>query len=512
MVKSRSYWTALVCSTVILCGCVAGPQRRVERRPKLPPRASASAVDALRAELEYLFDDPSFSNAYWGVYIKSLDNGQVLYTRNECKGFMPASNMKLYTTAVALARLGPEFRFETQLLCTDADLQDGVINGDLYVLGSGDPSFAGRFHEGNPLAPLEAWAENLKARGVTAIEGNVVGDDDVLDDEYIAESWYYTYISDWYAAESGGLCLNDNCYNVYVSPGASVGDPVSIRTVPPQIYGQFIISATTAADGGRNTITLSRRVDTNIIQVEGSLPLGSEEMKKYVSVHNTTLFFTSVLKNVLESAGIEISGEPKDIDDLDKGLYGSAAMTLLDQYESPPLSEIIKAINKPSQNLYADQLLKTLGARFGKEGSFSEGFEVVKAFFDENGIDSNGLAMADGSGLARIDLVQPRQTAGLLEAMYRHRYFPYYFESLPIAGVDGTIRRRMKGTRAEGNVHAKTGYINRVRCLSGYVATLDGEMLVFSMMANNYTVPTSLANRLQDQVCERLANFTRKSW
>jgi len=510
MVKTRFYWTGLLCSMLLAWGCAGAPQRRDERQAGIPTRRPASAVDALRSELEYLFNDPSFGNAHWGVFIKSLDNGQILYTRNEQKGFMPASNMKIFSTAVALARLGPDFRYETQLLSTDPRVQDGVINGDLYVVGSGDPSFAARFHDDNPLAPLEAWAQTLKAQGITRVEGDLIGDDDLFDDQYIAESWSYGYLSDWYAAESGALCLNDNCYDVYVSPGSATGAPVHVRTVPPNVYGEFVVSATTASPGTRGRIRVGRQVDTNTFTIRGRLPLGDEETKQYVSVHNPTLFFVSVLKDVLENAGIEVAGEPRDIDDLDKRRYDTSKMALLAQYDSVPLSEIIKAVNKPSQNLYADQLLKTLGARFGERGSFAQGCEVVKAFLDEQGVDSNGLAMTDGSGLARTDLVQPRQTAGLLEVMYRHPHFPYFFESLPIAGVDGTIRSRMKGTRAEGNVHAKTGYISRVRCLSGYVTTLDGEMLLFCLMANNYTVPTALANRLQDQVCERLANFSRK--
>ena len=505
----RFFIACLIGLSTLLGGC-AGIPRPAGTTDKARGYDPASPVSALRAELDEIFQDPSFHNAYWGVAIKSLDNGQVLFTLNDTKGFIPASNMKMYTTAAGLARLGPEFRYETRLLSTDPDLQDGVIDGDLYVLGSGDPSFAGRFHEGDPLAPFAGWIDTLKALGIQEIQGDIVGDDDVFDDEHIPESWYYTYLSEWYAAESGGLCLNDNCCTITLSPGAQIGDLVQIDTVPPAVYGEFIITATTAPEDTRARIRVLRRIDTNLVQIDGRLPQGGREVIEEVSVHNTTLFFVTVLKDALQKAGIPVSGQPRDIDDLDKSRFEPDRMKLLARYQSPPLSEIIRAINKPSQNLYADQLLKTLGARFGEEGSFSEGYQVVKEFLDESGIDSNGFFMIDGSGLGRIDLVQPRQTLGLLETMHRHPNASFYYESLPIAGVDGTIRRRMKGTLAEGNVHAKTGYINRARSLSGYVTTLDGERLAFCMMVNNYTVPTSLANRLQDQVCERLANFTRK--
>ncbi len=492
---------------LLLAGCATLPR---EERQAHKIRPAARSVADLRAELESIFNDPSFDNAFWGVSIKSLANGQTIYTRNEAKGFMPASNMKLYSTAVSLALLGPEYRYETCLYSTDADLLDGIVNGDLIVVGSGDPSFSGRFHEGNPLAPMQEWGAALRSNGIQRVTGRIIADDNLFDDELIPESWYYTYLSDWYAAESSALCLNDNCYTVHISPGEAEGDPVKVRTVPPGVYGEFVVSATTSSQGTRSRIRVERGVDTNRITVRGWIPMGATEEANEVTIHNPSLFFATLLKEVLTGQGIAVDGDPVDVDDLLETLPPAEQMARLASYQSPPLSEIIKAVNKPSQNLYADQLLKTLGARFGKEGSFAQGYEIVKGFLDEQGIDSNGLMMIDGSGLGRADLVQPRQTLGLLETMYRGPYFPAFYESLPIAGVDGTIRSRMKGTKAEGNVHAKTGYINRVRCLSGYVTTLDGETLAFCMMANNYTVPTSLANRLQDRVCERLANFSRK--
>lgn len=503
-------WTAGLClALLLLSGSVFAQTRTQSRQSREIPSAPAT-LESLREELDYIFDDPSFANAYWGVSIRSLDNSQLIYARDEYKGLMPASNMKIYSTAAALLLLGPDFRYETKLYSTDPNPRDGVIRGDLYVLGSGDPSFAARFHKGNPLAPLQAWAKELKSKGIRRIEGNIVGDDDVFDEVGAHSSWNYGYLSSWYAAESAGLCLNDNCYDVFVSPGNAVGQIAKVRSIPPAVYGDFVIGAKTTERGSRSNITVHRRLDTNIFDIKGTVPMGSSESKFYVTVHNPTHFFVTVLKDVLENAGIEVAGKPYDIDDLDKSQFDLSSMKLMATYQSPPLMEIIQAVNKPSQNLYADQLLRTLGYRFGSIGSFEEGAKVVQAFLENQGIDTTGFAMADGSGLSRNNLVTPHQTVALLETLYRHDYFSYFLESLPVAGVDGTIRSRMRGTRAEGQVYAKTGFINRVRCLSGYVTTLDGETLAFSLMTNNYTVPTSVANRLQDQVCERLSSLTRK--
>jgi len=348
----------------------------------------------------------------------------------------------------------------------------------------------------------------MRTLGIRQVTGNIIGDDDIHDDTRFAESWYYSYLDRWYAAQPGGLCLNDNCYDIFVSPGEKVGAPVRVRTNPPRVFGEFVVSATTGPEGSGNRLRFSRKIDTNIYTVSGSLAIDRRRVEENVSVHNPTLFFTTLLKHVLEEKGIAVGGDPKDIDDVDKSEYQVGSMKPLADYHSPTMCEIIKAVNKPSQNLYADQLMRTVGQKFGEGGTYDGGYEVIKDFLESSGIDADGFYMDDGSGLGRINLVQPRQTAGLLETMARREDFACFYDSLPIAGVDGTIRNRMKGTRAEGNVRAKTGYINRARSLSGYVTTLDGETLIFCMMANNYTVPTSVANRLQDTVCNRLANFT----
>jgi serine-type D-Ala-D-Ala carboxypeptidase/endopeptidase (penicillin-binding protein 4) len=490
---------------VILCSCTGishyGPS------PKY--KFADPQVRTLRRQLNGLFNDPAFANAHWGVMIKSLDSGELLYSRLASKGFLPASNMKLFPTATGLAKLGPDFTWETRLLAR-GPIENGILKGDLYVLGSGDPSFSSRFHDGDPLAPFKAWAQELRKRGISKIEGGIIGDDDCFDDDALAWGWDHGYLHRWYAAETNGLCLNDNCYLLRITPGKSDGAAVSIDCTPPLVYGELVVNATTLDKDTEPSISIARAANGNRIVVSGAMPSGGKAKAYSVSVHNNTLFFTNVLKRVLMDSGIAMQGAPLDIDDLNKSAYSPDKMTLLASYNSPPLSRIIASINKPSQNLYSEQLHKTLGARLGGEGSFDGGYEVIKQFLEEEGVDASGLRMADGSGLSRLDLVQPQHIIGLLEVMHRHKDFAVFYDSLPIAGVDGTIRRRMRDTSAQGNVHAKTGFIGRVRSLSGYVTTRDGEMLAFSMMTNNYTVPTAKANRIQDKACELLADFSRR--
>jgi len=213
---------------------------------------------------------------------------------------------------------------------------------------------------------------------------------------------------------------------------------------------------------------------------------------------------------MLEANGIKVNGEPKDIDDIKPRNEFTTIYQTLNTNTSIPLSEIIKIINKKSHNLYAEQVLKTIGKELGGSGTVSKAIEIEKRFLSNIGIDPEKIMIVDGSGLSRLNLVTPLQVTTLLTYMYRHKYWKEFYNSLPIAGVDGSLENRMRNSKAANNVRAKTGYVNYVRSLSGYVTSKDGEMFVFSMIVNHYTVPTSLANNIQDLVCNRLANFSRK--
>ena len=528
-------------------------------------------LQRLRGQLTLLFSDPAFANAQWGVMIRSVGPGETLFSLNDEKGFMPASNLKIFTTAAALDRLGPDFQYETNIFfegtlppeftatlpfaaaggasgamrppngrtsltlsapngrasvslsgpasgtpggptsetLTALTLKDGVLRGSLVVVGSGDPSFSGRFHHGNSLAPLEAWARGLQERGVRKIEGDILLDDSVLDGEAIPEGWSYNYLTDWYAAEIAGLCLNDNCQDICVTAGDKEGEPVRVRVEPPPAYGEIVVSAVTAPARAHSALSFRRDPAGNTIEVFGRLALDAKPCREAVTVHNPTLFFGHHLAAALARAGIELKGAVRDLDDLDQRPLPPGNRTLLATYASPPLAEIIKRTNKDSQNLYAEQILRTLGARRGGAGGVEEGFRAAKAFLERNKINSKGFQMVDGSGLSRLNLMQPRQAVGLLEAMTRHPAFQAFYDSLPVAGVDGSMNGRMRRSRAGGNLRAKTGSIKGVVALSGYVSTRDGELLAFSMIANNFTVPEAMAKRVIDRACECLAEFSR---
>ncbi|MDE3058441.1 MAG: D-alanyl-D-alanine carboxypeptidase/D-alanyl-D-alanine-endopeptidase [Bacteroidota bacterium] len=484
----------------LVAGCATAP-------PMKEAAVSLSPIDRLRSELAVKFDDPNFFNANWGVVIQSLKTGEIIYERNENKSFMPASNMKLFTTSAALTSLTPDFHYYT-MLATNGTISNGILHGDVFLKGSGDPTICGRFNGGDVLQTFDGWADSVKALGVNAIDGNLVGDDDSFDEEFYGDGWDANYETDWYAAQFGGIVFNDNCVDMTITPSDSIGKPASVTWNPPTNYITVVNETVITPPDSNYYISFYRERGTNKVHVRGNFPVNKPVWHESIAADNPTLYAMTVLKEEFERRGIKVDGVPEDIDDV-AAVPNYDSTLHLASYTSPALSQIVKAINKPSQNLYAEQLFRTMGMVYYGKGGMRTGRYVANPIFTSWGMDTTRMRMIDGCGLSRLDLVSPANIVALLTGMYRGKYFQPFYESLPIAGVDGSLRNRMKGTAAENNVHAKTGFIGYVRSLSGYVTSLDGEIFAFSMMANHYTVPTSMAEKIQNDVCVLLASFSR---
>lgn len=494
----------LFLAAVVISGCSSSTLvKETESAP--------SPVVTLRNELAARFDDPEFFNAFWGVKIQSLKTGRIIYEKNQNKSFMPASNLKLYTTSAALTKLTPEFRYVTKLE-TDGTVENGVIDGNVYMKGSGDPSICGRYNGGNVTLTFQQWADSLKAEGICEIKGNIVGDNSAFNGSDYGAGWAADYETDWYAAQIGGIVFNDNCVDMTVTAGDSVGARANISWNPDTKYIKVINETVTTPPDSNPPgyyITFHRAWRSNVVHVSGNFPINKPAWHESISVDKPALYAVTVLKEVLEQEGIKVDGKPEDIEQAAvKPDYAGA--TTLATYTSPELSVIVKSINKRSQNLYAEQLFRTMGMVFFGHGNMRTGRYVAYPLYSSWGIDTNRIQMHDGCGLSPDDMVSPSTTVDVLTAMYHGKDFQPFYESLPIAGVDGSLRHRMRGTAAQNNVHAKTGTIEHVSSLSGYVTDRDGEMFVFSMMVNHFTVPTSLAEKALDGVAERLANFSAR--
>lgn len=485
-----------------LTGCAA----RGRAAAGVPARA-ADSLEYLRADLGRIFADPALAGSQWSVEVLSLDRGEILFAFDATRLVMPASNNKILTAAAALTRLGPEFRYETRLLARGA-VEEGTLQGDLIVVGSGDPATAPGFHDGDPFGVFRQWAALLRDRGIRRIAGAIVGDGRAIPPPLIGRGWEWDDLAYAYAAPVSALQFNENAYTLEVAPGEAEGLPATARCLPLPDYVKLDARVTTAPAGTRGTLAIQRGEESESIIVHGSIALQAKPDRTTLAVEIPTRYYLAALKKALQEEGIDAAGaEIRVLDGTDEAI--PTGTELWSKHLSPPLSEILKPLLKVSQNLYAETLVRTLGLAARQDGSFDAGRQVVQESLSAMALVPGTYAYADGSGLSRHNLVSADHLIRVLRYMYRHPYFPYFYDALPIAGVDGTIRGRLKGTKAENNVRGKTGTIAYVRCLSGYVRTGEGEMLAFAMLANNFLAPNRAVEYVQDSALERLANFHR---
>ncbi|KAF0141199.1 MAG: D-alanyl-D-alaninecarboxypeptidase/D-alanyl-D-al anine-endopeptidase [Stygiobacter sp.] len=470
------------------------------------PQSTVNQLAELRDQLDDFFGDQSFNNAFWGVMVKSLKTGEVIYRRNADKLFTPASNMKLFTSAAAFLILGANYKYQTSFFANGEFLR-GTLKGDLVIQGSGDPTFSNLFFSGSATKVFEDWADTLKAKGIYEITGDIFGDDSYFDNVGFGKGWSLDYESSWFAAPSGSLSFDDNLTEIRIEP-SEINFPAKITVVPETNFVTIIPKVITADESAESDVKVTRVRGTNLITASGQIAKGSKAIIEHVSISNPAMYFLTVLREVLEKRGIIIRGKVARLDDAGKNVDQNNLIPIF-KHHSVPLRLIIREMNKNSNNFYAEQILKTIGMEEKDLGTVDNGVKACKNLFNDMGINSESMVMADGSGLSRLNLVTPRQIINLLAYMYKNEEFEKYYESLPIAGIDGTMADRMKRTVAEGNVHAKPGFNEFVSALSGYLRTTSGEPLVFSMIVNNYLTPPALANYIHDSVCQRLINFNR---
>jgi D-alanyl-D-alanine carboxypeptidase/D-alanyl-D-alanine-endopeptidase (penicillin-binding protein 4) len=475
------------------------------------------AVRELRADLNTIFGSPINERGVWAVDIRAVDSGERLFELNSGRLMMPASNMKILTLAVAADSLGWDYRFTTTLEARGT-ISSGVLHGDLVVKSNGDPTVNTR--NGRAAAVIDKWAQALRAAGIDSVDGRIIGDDQAFDDEWIGAGWAWDYLQYDYAAPVGALEYNEDFATLTIAPASDVGGRPLVQLQSGSGL-ELVNHATTGAEGSANTIDYRRHLDRPVIEVTGSVPLGGKTDTRSVAVVNPTLFFAEALKSELSSRGIAVNGPAVDFDDVAAEFlspngttnHGESAptSTLIAKTESPPLHEIATVLMKISQNLYAETLLKAVGAMANGLGTTEGGRIAARKTLSAWGIKTDSYVIYDGSGLSRYNYITAGTVVDVLLHMYtdpRHR--DRFLPALPIAGKDGTIATRMRGTRAEGNAIAKTGSISNARSLSGFVKTRDGEMIVFSILANDFVIPSATITAMADLAVESLANFTRK--
>ena len=490
-------------------GCAAHAAAQIQTAP--PSRAAVEAVRDLRLQLSTVFNAPVMARGVWGVHVRSLDRGDVLYDLAGHKLMMPASNMKILTLAAAAERFGWDHVFTTTIE-TAAPVENGVLLGDLIVRGGGDPTISARGKRNERV--FDEWASALRQAGITSVHGRIVGDDQAFDDQGVGPGWAWDYLEAGYAAPSGALQYNENTANLTVTPAATIGEPAAVQLAPGS--GLTVINRVRTGEGAdsglRGSIDLRRRIDAPVLEVSGMIPLGAPPVARLVAVVNPTRFFVQSVKDGLAARGISISGDAVDLDDIGAEWAGgeAPARRVLLTTTSPPLREVATVLMKVSQNQYAETFLKALGAADSGLGTTIAGRQAAGQIFEGWGIPSDGFVIADGSGLSRYNYIAPATITSVLARVHadpRHR--DAFVATLPIAGKDGTISNRMRRSRAEGNAVAKTGSIANVRALSGFVKTRSGETLAFAILANDFVIPAATVTWIADLAVEILAAFDR---
>lgn len=398
--------------------------------PAMPAVAPVDSRTAIVRTADSVFHDPKFRTAAWGALIVDPATGDTLYSLNPRKLVMPASNMKVITAAVALHLLGPDFRFRTTFAARCAAGRSQCT--ELFVSGRGDPTVSARFHS-DPLAPLRAAADSLRARGVTQLAGPLVASGDAFPGSIYGYGWEFDDLGEDYGAGIDDLVFNEGL------------EAVEMLTAS----GPAIESANPARDPRQA--------------------------------------YLKALSVALRQRGISHDG----IVTSDSGRAAATPAETLFVMQSPPLSEVLGAMLKPSQNQIAEIVLRTIGLERTGVGRADSGARVVRRQLIEWGADSMEFSIRDGSGLSRHNYVTPATMVRVLSVMQRHPHAAVFYEALPAVGVSGTVQSWLRGTSAEGNAHGKTGTLGAVRAFSGYVRTAGGSTLIYSFICNNYLVPTS---------------------
>lgn len=462
-----------------------------------PAAAREPSPAVLKKRIEAVTGRAALAAGWWGIEVRSLRSGKVLYAQNAQRNFMPASTMKLVTTAAVLDALGPDERLRTTLETAGRLDAFGRILGDVHLIGRGDPNLSGRFAEGRATAAFEELAGALQALGVKRIEGRLVGNESLFSGERRGERWGWADLVWCYGSEISALYFNDNCIQLTAAPGEKVGDPARIEMSPASRYYTVSSTVTTSAAGAAEDMRLERDLGHMAFRLSGSVPLNGAPWEGSLAVEDPARFAVSVLADLLEARGIRVTG---GVDT--SALPPPAGLRVLAAHESPPLGLMLQAINKPSQNLHAETMLRLLGARVKKQGSAEAGLAAVDDFLRRARVSTASWSLHDGSGLSRTDLVTPHGMVDLLVAMDRHRFRAAYLDSLPIAGVDGTLEYRLR--EARGKIRAKTGTLTEVNALAGYADAGDGDRLAFSVVLNHHAAGGPVAVGAIDDVARAL--------
>ena len=502
---------------------------------------SAPAADdhALDARIDKILSNPDVARGFWGVEVVSLDSGKTIYARNADKLFTPASNTKLFTTAAAFALLGPGFRFHTTVETSGTIDKHGRLDSDLVIMGRGDPNLSGRTLPYNlrterklpPIVALENLADQLVQKGLRYVDGDIVADDSYYAFERYGEGWAQDDLVWEWGAPVAALTINDNVIFVNILPADRPGERAFVDINPfPEYYRIDNRVMTTPGGTGPRKIYINREPGSNQLTLWGNIPVDDQGANEALSIEDPADFTAKLFRLLLEKRGVTIYGRDKthhtELASLSTFSVTSTASAgggadhlptpgtrlplVLGQFDSQPLSADLRVINKVSQNLHAELLLRLLGKEKGTAGTVEGGLEVERSFLASADIRPEEYVFYDGSGLSRQDLATPHAIVKLLTYAHHQPWGESFADSFPVAGVDGSLVERFTKTAAQGRVRAKTGSLDHVNALSGYLTTEKGDHVVFAILSNNHNLTNKRAIETIDSIVESVVDEGRK--
>jgi len=508
----------------------------------VPPNVTpfSPAAQRLQARIAALLNSPDLAHGFWGIEVASLATDKTLYSQNSDKLFTPASNTKLFVTAAALALIGPDYKFRTTVETTGTLDRYGRLNGDLVLVGHGDPNLSGRAlpYDGktqrsdDALVALEGLADALVAKGVKVVDGDVVADDSYFAFQRYGEGWSQDDLVWADGAPVSALTVNDNVIFVKILPADRAGEKAFVSLNPFADYYRIDNRIVTTPAGTPRKFFVNREPGSTTVTLWGNLPLDDPGASEALAIEEPATFAAELFRQLLDKRGIAIYGHERTHhtelasistftatavapsrggNDEASPLSGISAHPLkteqpitLASYESRPLADDVRVINKISQNLHAEILLRLLGRERGNAGTVEGGLEVLRQFLTQAGVASDQYVFFDGSGLSRQNLVTPQAIVQLLRYASSQPWGAAYKASFPVAGVDGSLSERLTAPRLQKRVTAKTGSLSGVRALSGYAATESGQSVVFSIMSNNLNLPAKRVTDTIDGIVEAI--------
>jgi D-alanyl-D-alanine carboxypeptidase/D-alanyl-D-alanine-endopeptidase (penicillin-binding protein 4) len=508
-----------ICAVALLAAQTAGAAGDTARG------STRADVARFGARVQAILARPDASRSYWGILVADRDTGQTLYSLDADHFFTPASNAKLITTALALARLGPDYRFRTTLESDGTLGADGKLSGDLILVGRGDPDlsnrvfpFAGEFARQGAIDKIFAdMADAAVGKGLREVDGDVVADDSYFPYDPYPAGWSVGDLFFDFGVPVSAITFNDNVVSIVIQPGAHAGDPAIITTEPAAALETLAHSVTTSAPGGMPEIAVVRQPGANFLLLRGTIPAGHEPAKLDLAMIAPAETAARTLKELLEARGVRVTGGIRVQHSAPPETTAAGEPVLprtmpqdpkhrlvLAEHLSPPLRESVELTNKISQNLHAEIFLRTVGrAKLGL-ASTAAGLKEEREFLQSAGVPDGDVVLSDGSGLSRDDLVTPRAMVDLLRYASHQRWGSDFMASLPVSGANGTLADRMRNSPVSGLIQAKTGATERVHALTGYATTLRGEYLVFSIFCNNDAQHGAKATKPVDEIAEAM--------